>query len=159
MDELEAQQQAYIHREQEKQDRFTDSAIHMPTSSIPFPEVPRDGVHSSDGPFPRSPPGYSPRRTCVDPEQELVRTEVQALQQINSRSMPVVTIAALHSRFVPGGKRSRRGTGSLNGFKGVCQYEGIVRPVVAAIMVAGPFEVVNQEVWSYMRAEGILGSP
>ncbi|KAK6591364.1 hypothetical protein H4I95_12233 [Botrytis cinerea] len=56
MDELEAQQQAYIHREQEKQDRFTDSAIHMPTSSIPFPEVPRDGVHSSDGPFPRSPP-------------------------------------------------------------------------------------------------------
>ncbi|KAK6591640.1 hypothetical protein H4I95_12110 [Botrytis cinerea] len=52
MDELEAQQQAYIHREQEKQDRFTDSAIHMPTSSIPFPEVPRDGVHSSDGPFP-----------------------------------------------------------------------------------------------------------
>ncbi|KAK6591435.1 DNA helicase [Botrytis cinerea] len=55
MDELEAQQQAYIHREQEKQDRFTDSAIHS-TSSIPFPEVPRDGVHSSDGPFPRSPP-------------------------------------------------------------------------------------------------------
>ncbi|KAK6599319.1 hypothetical protein H4I96_08523 [Botrytis cinerea] len=55
MDELEAQQQAYIHREQEKQDRFTDSAIHMPTSSIPFPEVPSDGVHGSDGPFPSSP--------------------------------------------------------------------------------------------------------
>ncbi|KAK6610433.1 hypothetical protein H4I95_03492 [Botrytis cinerea] len=67
MDELEAQQQAYIHREQEKQDRFTDSAIHMPTSSIPFPEVPRDGVHSSDGPFPRSPPDIPAQDLPAEP--------------------------------------------------------------------------------------------
>jgi len=30
--------------------------------------------------------------------------------------------------------------------------------VVAAIMVAGPLEVVDEEVWSYMRAEGIWGA-
>ncbi|KAK6591445.1 hypothetical protein H4I95_12198 [Botrytis cinerea] len=239
MDELEAQQQAYIHREQEKQDRFTDSAIHMPTSSIPFPEVPRDGVHSSDGPFPRSPPGYSPRRTvsfdqgfmadrisqgervtfqsqqsqrqqprvqvqarnrhagcevwdlenrldqwvgkcplcyvrrctgspvdfrhtldkCVDPEQELVRTEVQALQQIQFQEYAscydcgVAQQVCTRWEEIPEGNRKFE---RIQG--GVCQYEGIVRPVVAAIMVAGPFEVVNQEVWSYMRAEGIWGA-
>jgi hypothetical protein len=37
MDKLEGQQQVYIQREQEKQDRLIDSAIDMPTSSIPFP--------------------------------------------------------------------------------------------------------------------------
>jgi hypothetical protein len=41
---------------------------------------------------------------------------------------------------------------------GVCQYEEIVRLVVVAIMVAGPLEVVDQEVWLYMRAEGIWGA-
>jgi len=29
---------------------------------------------------------------------------------------------------------------------------------VAAIMVAGLLEVVSEEVWSYMRAEGIWGA-
>jgi hypothetical protein len=29
--------------------------------------------------------------------------------------------------------------------------------VVAAILVAGPSEVLDQEVWSYMRARGIWG--
>jgi len=59
MDDLEAQRRVYIQREQEKQDRLMDSAIDMPTSNIPFPEVPSEGVNSSDGPFPSLPPGYS----------------------------------------------------------------------------------------------------
>lgn len=63
MDELEAQRRACIQREHEKQDRLMDSAIDMPTSSIPFSEVPRDGVHSSHRPFPNSPPEYSQSRT------------------------------------------------------------------------------------------------
>ena len=58
MDGLEAQRRACIQREQEKQDRLMDSAIHMPTSSVPFPQVTSDGVNSSDGPFPSSPLGY-----------------------------------------------------------------------------------------------------
>jgi hypothetical protein len=40
---------------------------------------------------------------------------------------------------------------------GMCQYEGIIRPVIAAILVAGPSEVLDQAVWSYMRARGIWG--
>ncbi|KAK6591982.1 hypothetical protein H4I95_11932 [Botrytis cinerea] len=239
MDELEAQQQAYIHREQEKQDRFTDSAIHMPTSSIPFPEVPSDGVHSSDGPFPSSPPGYSQSRAvsfdqgfmadrisqgervifqsqqsqrqqprvqvqarnrqagcevwdlenrldqwvgkcplcyvrrctgspvdfrhtldkCVDPEQELVRTEVQALQQIQFQEYASCYDCGVAQQVCTRWEEIQEGNRKFERIKGgVCQYEGIVRPVVAAIMVAGPFEVVNQEVWSYMRAEGIWGA-
>jgi hypothetical protein len=59
MDDLEAQWRVYIQREQEKQDRLMDSAINMLTSNIPFPEVPSEGVNSSNGPFPSSPPGYS----------------------------------------------------------------------------------------------------
>ena len=63
MDELEAQRQVYIQREQEKQERFMDSAIDMPTSSIPFPPVPSDGFDSNNSPFPSSPPRYSQSST------------------------------------------------------------------------------------------------
>ena len=41
---------------------------------------------------------------------------------------------------------------------GVCQYRGVVRDAVAAIMIAGPVEVVDGEVWGWMRAEGIWGA-
>jgi hypothetical protein len=63
MDDLEAQRQVYIQREQEKQDRLMDSTIDIPTSNIPFPEVPSERVNSSNGPFPSSPPGYSQSST------------------------------------------------------------------------------------------------
>ena len=68
MDGLEAQRRACIQREQEKQDRLMDSAIHMPTSSVPFPQVTSDGVNSSDGPFPSSPLGY-PQSSAVSFDQ------------------------------------------------------------------------------------------
>jgi RecQ family ATP-dependent DNA helicase len=239
MDELEAQRRACIQREQEKQDRLMDSAIDMPTSSVPFPEVPSDGVNSSNGPFPSSPPGYSQSSTvsfdqgfmadrisqgervifqsqqsqrqqqrvqaqarnqqagcevwdlenrldqwvgkcplcyvrrctgspvdfrhtldkCVDPEQELVRTEVQALQQIQFQEYASCYDCGVTQQVCTRWEEIREGNRKFERIKGgVCQYEGIVRPVVAAIMVAGPLEVVDQEVWSYMRAEGIWGA-
>src|SRR6266536_3067016 len=63
MDELEAQWQAHIRQEHEKQDRSMDSAIDILTSSIPFPQVSSNGFESNDGPFPSSPPGHSPCST------------------------------------------------------------------------------------------------
>ncbi len=239
MDELEAQRQAYVQGEQEKQDRLMDSAIDMPTSSIPFPEVPSDGINSSDGRFPSSPPGYSQSSTvsfdqgfmadrisqgdrvifqsqqsqqqqqrvqvqarnrqagcevwdlenrldqwvgkcplcyvrtctggpvdfrhrldeCVDPEQELVRTEVQALQQIQFQEYASCYGCGVTQQVCTRWEEIREGNRKFERIQGgVCQYEEIVRPVVAAIMVAGPLEVVDQEVWSYMRAEGIWGA-
>jgi len=239
MDELEAQRQVYIHRAQEKQNRLADSAIHMPTSSIPFPEAPSDEGNRSDGPFPSSPPGYSQSSTvsfdqgfmadrisqgervifqsqqsqrqqqrvqiqarnrhagcevwdvenrldqwvgkcplcyvrtctgtavdfrhrldeCVDPEQELVRTEVQALQQIQFQEHASCFDCGVAQQVCTRWEEIREGNRKFERIEGgVCQYEGIVRPVVAAIMVAGPLEVVDQEVWSHMRAEGIWGA-
>ena len=236
IDDLEAQRQAYIQREQEKQDRLIDSAINMPTSSVPFPKA---ESNSSQGPIPgSSPPGSqeSPvsvdqgfmadrisqgervmfqsqqsqrqrRRVqaqaqnqqagcevwdlenrldqwvrkcplcyvrkctgspvdfrhrldeCVDPEQELVRTEVQVLQRIQFQEYASCYDCGVTQQVCTRWEEIREGNRKFERIKGgVCQYEGIVRPVVAAIMVAGPLEVVDQEVWSYMRAEGIWGA-
>jgi len=67
IDELEGQRQAYIQREQEKQDRLMDSAIGMPTSSIPFPEAESNGFHSSPEPIPGlSPPGSQKSTVSFD---------------------------------------------------------------------------------------------
>jgi len=239
MDGLAAQRQTYIHQAQEHPNRFTDSAIDMPPSSIPLPEVAREEVHSSDGPFPSSPPGSSPRSTvsfdqglmaarirpservifqsqqrqrqqprvqaqarnrqagcavwdlenrldqwvgkcplcyirtcmgspvdfrhrldeCVDPEQELVRTEVHALQQIPFQAYAGCYHCGVPQQVCTRWGEIREGPRTFEQIPaGVCQYAEIVRPVVAAMMVAGPFEVVDQEVWSYMRAAGIWGA-
>jgi hypothetical protein len=56
MDELEAQRQAYVQREHEKQERLMDSAIDIPSSDMPFSGFPSEGFESSHGPFPSSPP-------------------------------------------------------------------------------------------------------
>jgi len=40
---------------------------------------------------------------------------------------------------------------------GICQYKGIVREVVAAMMVAGPLEVVDKSIHQKMKALGIWG--
>jgi hypothetical protein len=239
MDELEAQRQAYIQREQEKQERFMDSAIDMPTSSIPFPQVPSDRFDRNDGPFPSSPPRYSQSSTvsfdqgfaadrispeervefqsqqnerqqqrlqfqsqvqqtsqevwdlenrldqwvgkcplcyvrkyvgsavdfrhtleeCVDPEQELVAQEVGALQSIQFQRYVGCYDCGVAQQICTQWEEIREGDRKFGRIKGgMCQYDGIVRPVVAAIMVTGPLEVVDQAVWSHMRAEGIWGA-
>jgi len=239
MDELEAQRQAYIQREQEKQDRLIDSAIDIPTSSVPFPDVESNGFHSSQGPIPGSSPPSSQESTvsfdprfvadrispgerdifqsqqsqrqqrrvqgqaqnqqagyevwdlenrldqwvgkcplcyvrrctgsqvefrhtldeCVDPEQELVCTEVQALQRIQFQEYASCYDCGVAQQVCTRWEEIREGNQKFKRIQGgVCQYEKIVRQVVAAIMVAGPLEVVDQEVWSHMRAEGIWGA-
>lgn len=40
---------------------------------------------------------------------------------------------------------------------GVCRYQGIVQSVVAAIMTAGPLEVVEEKIYARMKAQGIWG--
>ncbi len=56
-------------------------------------------------------------------------------------------------------RKDRQGPGCFQeAIGGQCQYSGIVRPAIAAIMIAGPYEVVEEGVYSPMRAEGIWGS-
>jgi len=38
---------------------------------------------------------------------------------------------------------------------GRCQYQGVVRTSIAAMMIAGPDEVVDEQVYSWMKAKGI----
>ena len=40
---------------------------------------------------------------------------------------------------------------------GACQYRGVVRAVVAAMMVAGPLKVVEQHIFQKMQAVGMWG--
>ena len=239
MDELEAQRQAYIQREQEKQDRLMDSAIDIPSSSIRFCGIPSDGFDSSNSPFPSSPPAHSQSSTvsfdpgfavdqispgervefqsqhhqrqqqrlqvqvhnqqeghdvwdlenrldqwigkcplcyvrrcqgsevdmrhglkeCVDEEYEIVASEVRALEKIDFERYASCYDCGVAQQICTRWEEIRKGNQKFERIKeGVCQYEGIIRPVVAAIMIAGPLEVVDQEVWSYMRAEGIWGA-
>jgi len=96
---------------------------------------------------------------CVDPEQELVCTEVQALQRIQFQEYASCYDCGVAQQVCTRWEEIREGNRKFERIEGgVCQYEEIVRPVVAAIMVAGPLEVVSEEVWSYMRAEGIWGA-
>jgi hypothetical protein len=54
IDKLEAQWQAYIQREYEKQERLMDSTINIPLSNMPFSGFPSEGFESSNRPFPSS---------------------------------------------------------------------------------------------------------
>ena len=40
---------------------------------------------------------------------------------------------------------------------GICQYSNVVRCSIAAIMVAGPYKVADEQVYSWMKAQGIWG--
>jgi hypothetical protein len=96
---------------------------------------------------------------CVDPEQELVAQEVGVLQSIQFQRYASCYDCGVAQQICTQWEEIREGNGKFVQIKGgVCQYDRIVRPVVAAIMVAGPLEVVDQAVWSYMRAEGIWGA-
>jgi hypothetical protein len=215
-----------------------DSAIHMPTSSIPFPQIPSDWFDSNSI-FPSSPPqrsqssiigfdqGFSAdpisvgdriefqsqqsqrqqqrlqiqtqiqqeghnvwdlenrldqwvgkcplcyvrrcqgsdvdiRHTleeCVDPEQALVANEVESLHTIQFERYASCYDCGVAQQVCTQWEEIRKGNWKFRRIRGgVCQYEGIVRPVVAAIMVAGPLEVVDEAVLSRMRAEGIWGA-
>ena len=239
MDELEAQRQAYVQREHEKQERLMDSAIDIPSSNMPFSGFPSEGFESSNGPFPSSPPprvqssvisfdqgfiadrispeerfefqsqqsqrqqqrlrvqaqnrqeghdvwdlenrldqwvGKCPlcyvrkctgspvdfRHTleeCVDPKQELVAQEVGVLQSIQFQRYASCYDCGITQQICTQWEEIREGNQKFKRVKGgVCQYNGIVRPVVAASMVVGPLNVVDQAVWAYMRAEGIWGA-
>lgn len=96
---------------------------------------------------------------CVDPEQALVTNEAKALQTIHFQRYASCHDCGVAQQICTRWEEIREGNRKFERIEGgVCQYDKIVRPVVAAIMIAGPLEVVDQEVWSYMRAEGIWGS-
>ena len=95
---------------------------------------------------------------CVDEEQELVCEEVKALQSVRFQQYASCYDCGVAQQICMRWEEIREGNKKFERIKGgVCQYDRIVRPVVAAILVARPSEVSDQEVWSHMRARGIWG--
>lgn len=93
---------------------------------------------------------------CVDIEQELVRIEVGVLQWVQFEAYASCYYCGVTQQVCSKWEEVREGNRKFQRIPGgVCQYADVVRPVVVAIMVAGPVEVVQEVVWSRMRAEGI----
>ena len=96
---------------------------------------------------------------CIDPEQELVVQEVGVLQGIQFQRYASCYSCGVPQQVCTQWEEIREGNQKFQRIPGgACQYAEIVRPVVAAIIVAGPLEVVEEAVWSRMRAEGIWGA-
>ena len=96
---------------------------------------------------------------CVDPKQELVAQEVGILQSIQFQRYASYYDYGITQQICTQWEEIREGNQKFKRVKGgICQYNGIVRPVVAASIVIGPLNVVDQAVWAYMRAEGIWGA-
>ncbi|KAH7418918.1 hypothetical protein BKA64DRAFT_763810 [Cadophora sp. MPI-SDFR-AT-0126] len=95
---------------------------------------------------------------CVDPEKGLVASEVEALKGIHFERYASCYDCGVAQQICTRWEEIREGNKKFQRIpEGVCQYNQIVRQVVAAIMVAGPSEVTDQEVWSHMRTIGIWG--
>ncbi|KAG4426956.1 hypothetical protein IFR05_017561, partial [Cadophora sp. M221] len=95
---------------------------------------------------------------CIDEEHELVCKEVQALQSVHFQAYASCHDCGVAQQICMQWEEIYEGDWKFQQVPGgMCQYEGIIRPVIAAILVAGPSEVLDQAVWSYMRARGIWG--
>jgi hypothetical protein len=89
----------------------------------------------------------------------LICREVEALHSIDFQRYASCHDCGVAQQICTRWEEIREGNRKFERIEGgLCQYDGIIRPVVAAIMVAGLLEVVDQEVWSPMRAEGIWGA-
>jgi hypothetical protein len=96
---------------------------------------------------------------CVDPKQALVAQEVRTLHSIQFQRYASCYDCGVAQQICIQWEEIREGNRKFRQIKGgVCQYHGVVRSVVAAIIIAGPLDVVDQAVWSHMRAEGIWGA-
>jgi RecQ family ATP-dependent DNA helicase len=100
-----------------------------------------------------------PFEECPDEMHELLTEQIQALNGIKFERFSGCFDCGVAQKICTRWEEVQEGNSCFKRVDdGVCQYQGVVRPVVAAIMIAGPLEVVDQEVWSYLRAEGIWGA-
>jgi RecQ family ATP-dependent DNA helicase len=94
---------------------------------------------------------------CSDTEQKAVATEVKALEGIHFEPFASCE-CGVAQRICTRWEDVRQGNQRFQRVEeGVCQYEGIVRTVVAAIMITGPYEVVQEAIYLRMRRAGVWG--
>lgn len=95
---------------------------------------------------------------CPDGLRSTVAGEIKKLDGIRFERFASCTFCRIAQKVCSrweetysGSRRFRQAEG------GVCQYAGIIGPAVAAMMIAGPLEVVQDGVFTPMREEGIWG--
>jgi hypothetical protein len=95
---------------------------------------------------------------CPDNSREVVGPEIKALKAIQFERYAGCYECGVAQKICT---RWREKQGGAQRFErvqdGICQYEGIVQEVVAAMMIAGPLEVVHEGVYTKMKALGIWG--
>ena len=139
----------------------------MPTSRQAYIQQ-EHHQHDRDDAFPSSPPAYFDRRgSNPDAHQHAVfpAEPTSPRRRIRFRRIRFQVYASCYEcgaaqQICTRWEEVRDGTRKFEWVDGgVCQYRGIVRDSVAAMMVAGPVEVevevevVDGEVWGWMRAE------
>jgi hypothetical protein len=96
---------------------------------------------------------------CPDELHGLVAEEVEVLKGIKYKRFASCYDCGVAQKICMRWEEIREGNISFKRVKnGVCQYGGIVRAVVAAMMIVGPLEVVEENVYRGMKVEGIWGS-
>jgi RecQ family ATP-dependent DNA helicase len=234
VERMEAQQQAYMREEQEKEARLWDRGVDIPSSSIDIPARSSRGIgfpsappSNSQGSIARVDPDFAgdyitsadreefqgqqrQRQTqrlqiasqnqqegrevwsleerldvwvgicplcyvrqcqgcvvdirhalheCPDELQKIVAQEAKVLEDIRFEPYAGCFDCGVAQSICSKWDEVREGKRCFQrNPEGVCQYQGIVRPVVASIMIAGPLEIVEQVVYAEMKTKGIWGA-
>jgi hypothetical protein len=96
---------------------------------------------------------------CKDDLHQLVAEEVEALRGIQFARYASCYNCGVPQKICMHWETKEGGNGGFQWVKGgMCQYFEVVQCSIAAIMVAGPGQVVDEQVYSWMKAQGIWGS-
>ena len=96
-------------------------------------------------------------KECPDELKDLVIEEVGALDGIHFDQSASCYKCGVAQEICMRWEKATEGSRYFQEVGSECQYPGIVRPVIAAIMVVGPLEVVERRVYARMKAKGIWG--
>ena len=95
---------------------------------------------------------------CPDELRGLVVEEVGVLQSIRFERFAGCYDCGVAQKICMRWEDVREGDRCFQRIEdGVCQYRGIVQSVVAAVMIAGPLEMVEEKVYAQMKVKGIWG--
>ncbi len=95
---------------------------------------------------------------CKDELQGLVVEETEALKRIQFERYAGCYDCGIPQKMCMHWEAREDNVGKFRRVpEGMCQYSNVVRCSIAAIMVAGPDKVVEEQVYSWLKARGIWG--
>jgi hypothetical protein len=99
-----------------------------------------------------------PLEECPEELRALVVEEVGILQSVRFDRSGSCGRCALPREIWLQWEEVGRGSPCFQEVDSKCRYQGIVKSVVAAIMTAGPLEIVEETIYARMKAQGIWGA-